>query len=132
MGPAIPRCIGHAFTQDPLRSLSLSAHLNPTKIDKTAKKFQFETMWMSYPDLYHIISKSWEDNLKIIPNIKNFTINVKEWNHTTFGNLFYIKRKILNRLLLESILLHFGYHGNQLKSLGSFFEVIETLFGNPC
>lgn len=59
------------------------------------KPFRFEMAWLSHPE---VASSAWESNSLLLV-ITNFTLLVKDWDKSIFGNAFIRKKWLLARIL---------------------------------
>ncbi|XP_028071512.1 uncharacterized protein LOC114273895 [Camellia sinensis] len=75
----------------------LHTHANPPP--RAARPFRFETIWLSDPSLSVVVSESWTDSSPFLQGTKMFVDRVSIWNRNTFGNIFFQKRKLANRIL---------------------------------
>ncbi|KAH1092387.1 hypothetical protein J1N35_019644 [Gossypium stocksii] len=58
--------------------------------------FKLERMWLDHPDFPGIVDNFWNDTTNPVVNtIRDFTSFLRDWNRTSFGNVFNKKKKIL-------------------------------------
>ncbi|KAF7826637.1 reverse transcriptase [Senna tora] len=62
------------------------------------RPFRCERIWLNQPGFAKLTKESWQANPPLFLNLPDFTSKIKNWNKKDFGDLFYRKRKILNRL----------------------------------
>ena len=74
--------------------------LHSNHIPKThGKPFRFEAMWLKHKDFADLIHDNWSCNgASVAERIQHLTGILKDWNKVKFGNIFYIKRKLLARI----------------------------------
>ncbi|KAF3682670.1 hypothetical protein FXO37_02220 [Capsicum annuum] len=70
-----------------------------TPITTSHKPFRMETIWTTHPQFPTVIRNSWiRMNNDFLPSISCFQTQVAIWNKEVFKNIFYKKRRILDRL----------------------------------
>lgn len=62
---------------------------------KGNKTFRLETMWTSHPDFSKIVIKAWKNKENLLEALKTLETDVSSWKNTTFGDIFYKKRRLL-------------------------------------
>jgi hypothetical protein len=68
--------------------------------------FRFEKFWLAHPDFQKISSRWWDE--ATIPHgslmyrfqqkLKNFKQKIKDWNKTTFDNIFKVQRVLEKKM----------------------------------
>lgn len=63
---------------------------------RRTRMFKFERMWLDHPYFPGIVDNFWNDTTNPLVNtIRDFTSFLRDWNWTSFGNVFNKKKKIL-------------------------------------
>lgn len=83
--------IGH-LPQTHSNHCPLLLSLSPP-VNIPSKPFRLESMWLSHPQFYSLITDSWSDmNNSLLPSIFKFLQKVSVWNKEIFGNIFAKKK----------------------------------------
>ncbi|XP_057427344.1 uncharacterized protein LOC130720679 [Lotus japonicus] len=62
------------------------------------KPFKFIASWISHSEFKDQITQNWRPSDSWLNNIERCTEQLKTWNQTVFGNIFFDKKRILARL----------------------------------
>lgn len=66
--------------------------LSLSKPPKPNYLFRLETMWFSHTDFNNIVNHHRHQSSIYHCALKHFTSHVKDWNKSTFGNIFHAKK----------------------------------------
>lgn len=69
--------------------------------------FRFETMRLSHLDFAHIVSTNCLDSLNLLDAIESFQLEVSDWNHNSFSNIFHQKKYLLACLTGIQVSMHY-------------------------
>ncbi|KAL4390846.1 hypothetical protein AHAS_Ahas03G0185900 [Arachis hypogaea] len=64
------------------------------------RPFRFECMWTYHPEFEPFLQQQWNnnENNNVLSTLDKVRREMHIWNRDTFGNIFKIKRRIMNRL----------------------------------
>ena len=103
---------------------------NPTP-NHGPKPFKFEPMWLKHPNFHPTVSEAWNnergENVRVrLDHVRDSLIL---WNKTTFGDVFYRKRRVVGRLNGVQEALHRNPRSFFLQNLEHELEkeIIEIL-----
>ena len=100
MESAIPRDLHQTSSTDTLRPPpTTSGSSAEVAIGGGSRPFRFEMAWLSHKNFHNIVSSFWNSKEgSLLEKNEHLMGSLKEWNRTTFGNIFHRKRRWLARL----------------------------------
>ncbi|KAJ1377672.1 Endonuclease/exonuclease/phosphatase superfamily [Sesbania bispinosa] len=76
-----------------LMRLNLDSHHFPVQ-----RPFRFLASWMSHSSFVNLVKDIWDTNNHWSLACSEFQLQASRWNREVFGNIFYRKQKLLNRM----------------------------------
>ncbi|WCJ29423.1 LINE-1 retrotransposable element ORF2 protein [Euphorbia peplus] len=72
--------------------------LNNNSSPPAASPFRFQAAWLTHPDFHNVISPTWSPGKGLMEGLGELSSTLRDWNIQVFGNVFYRKRRLYNRL----------------------------------
>lgn len=71
---------------------------SPSRPNHRRHPFRFKVAWLTHDQFEPFLRSAWDLNKEWVPRMHTFQEAVKDWNRSTFGNIFAKKKELLRRL----------------------------------
>ncbi|XP_019199070.1 PREDICTED: uncharacterized protein LOC109192823 [Ipomoea nil] len=76
----------------------LLVNTRKTRTIPASRSFRFNMAWTTHATFHALVYGTWSTNDELKPNLKRMAEALKDWNISTFGNIFHRKKRLLARL----------------------------------